>query len=265
MSFDAMVANIQDLLTREKEAGPVNGLEQMVVRQQHRSAIKRQLDQLSTQVQQLRAQVRDLPAFPPASAIRWAQAVQSLPNLAFLELDTTGLYSDAEIIHALVLNASGSVQLSVYAQASQPLSETTERLTGIAQGDLAARGGSLSDLIEQVRNALIGKYVLSYNLSFDAGKLTEATERLEQEDITIIGEDLMRWAMAFFGTSSYPKLEMLCKRIGHPLPEHPYQTALDRARGQQALLNAIANAITGIATPTSTVEPDSEEDEEHPF
>jgi hypothetical protein len=67
---------------------------------------------------------------------------------------------------------------------------------------------------------------------------------LKQENIPIIGDDLMQQAMHYFGTSSYPKLELLCSSIGHPLPEHPHQLALDRARGQLALLNALATVVT---------------------
>lgn len=268
MGFDAIFTAMQDLLLREQLAGPVNGLQDLAGREKRRAALKRHLDYVNSHIQQFRTQVHDLPALPSATVVRWAQAVQALPNLVFLEIDTTGLQNDAEIIHTLVLDAAGSVLMDVYAKAPQPLSTAMERLTGIAQEELTKQGIPLNALIDQVRNTLSGKYVLSYNLPFDARQLKEATARLEQTEITIIGEDLMKWAMAFFGISSYPKLEGLCRRIGHPLPEHPNQTALDRARGQQALLNAIANAITGVPSSPIDTTTDSEgddTDEEHPF
>jgi DNA polymerase III epsilon subunit-like protein len=176
-----------------------------------------------------------------------------MPNLVFLELDTTGLSLDAEIIHALVLDASGAVLLSVYARPSEPMSANIAHITGITNDVLGERGVSIAELIALVRDTLKGKYVLSYNLHFDANKLSETTTRLRQENIPIIGDDLMQQAMHYFGTSSYPKLELLCSSIGHPLPEHPHQLALDRARGQLALLNALATVVTDQnASPWST-------------
>ncbi len=80
----------------------------------------------------------------------------------------------------------------------------------------------------------------------------------------MIGDDLMQQAMRYFAIQSYPKLETLCQRIGHPLPPHPQQTAFDRANGQRALLQAMASAVVDMPA----FETEGEEDEDldaHPF
>ena len=81
----------------------------------------------------------------------------------------------------------------------------------------------------------------------------------------MIGEDLMQPAMRYFGLSAYPKLEALCRRIGHRLPEQPHQKAFDRARGQMAFLKAIANVAADKESPLVSASTTSEEDDDHPF
>src|SRR6266516_2081096 len=89
--MDEALAIISQLLAMEQERGPINGLDDLVSRQQRRLAIKQQLALLELELQQIRERVKRLPALPPLIHIRWAQAVQAFPNLAFLEVDTTGL------------------------------------------------------------------------------------------------------------------------------------------------------------------------------
>ena len=54
----------------------------------------------------------------------------------------------------------------------------------------------------------------------------------------------MQKTMMYSSSYSYAKLSTLCAHIGHPLPEYPHQTALDRARGQIVLLEALAQGFT---------------------
>ena len=51
-------------------------------------------------------------------------------------------------------------------------------------------------------------------------------------------------AQDYYEASYYPKLSDLCERLGAPLPPHPQQDALDRARGQVHLLRMMAQGIT---------------------
>ena len=88
--------------------------------------------------------------------------------------------------------------------------------------------------------------------------LEAAAERYELDMPPIHAECLMEKAMMYSGSSSYSKLSNLCTYIGHALPEYPHQTALDRARGQIALLKAISQGIM-------IEEPEEEVDYSHYF
>src|SRR6266567_3673178 len=93
--------------------------------------------------------------------------------------------------------ASHRVRRSAIEQALEPLEVSVARLRD--------RWHSLS-------TALQGRYILSYNLSFDLDKLRENAERCGVEPVTIIGECLMLKSQHYFHQYSYPKLTDLCRR-----------------------------------------------------
>jgi DNA polymerase III alpha subunit (gram-positive type) len=173
-----------------------------------------------------------------------------MPNLVFLELDTTGLHDDAEIIRAVVLNTRGQVIMDLFARPSQPITDSILSIAGITAEQINSQGIPARDLLQQLQEILTGKYLLSYNLDFDRGKLKGAARRQQLNEIQIIGEDLMIRTMHYFSLTNYPRLDALCERIGYPLPKQPHQTAIDRARGQSALLNAMTDVIINHRAPT---------------
>ncbi|GHO82994.1 3'-5' exonuclease [Dictyobacter formicarum] len=265
-----ILASVNQTLEQVKATEPVHSVDQLIEHHQLRKNLQAKLRQLDTALQALYQLAHSLPTIPPFEVVRWAQNILAMPNLAFLELDTTGLYESAEIIRALVLDRGGNTLLDLYAQSpTRALNADIERITGITTQDLIAKGQPIQVVIEQLRTVLHGKYVLSYNLDFDAGKLQEATTRLGIESLTFIGEDLMEHAMKYYSLRSYPKLEVLCRRIGSPLPEQLHQTAFHRAEGQLALLKAIANVVTDAqpttSPPTAVEDTDAETLDEHPF
>lgn len=257
MSFEPTIMTIKKILATEQQSMPVKTIDDVRAHQAQRHALRKDLYALEQELRALREQAKNLPALPPLAVIQWARSVRAMPNLVFLEVDTTGLHQDAEIIRVVLLDPQSTVLFDGCTLPSQPLPESITRITGVSQTHLQSYGVALSTLLTQLRAALRGTYLLSYNLDFDRQHLANATKRVEVEDIPIIGEDLMQRAMQYFSLTSYPKLETLCEQIGHELPTHPNQTALDRARGQIVLLNAIADVTMG------TVQDD--DDDEHPF
>ncbi len=268
MTIDETLTALADLLALEEAEAPIAGIEDLLSHQERRSTILQHLQQLDTQIRPFRERVKHLPEIPPLATIRRAQTLLAMPNLVFLELDTTGLFSDADIIQVVLLERDGQVLLDLYVQPAQLLAvtESIQNFTGITIEQLE-NAPTLATVIEHLRSALVGKYLISYNLGFDQTKLREATKRLHGEDVFFIGEDLMGLAMEYFGLSSYPKLSDLCAHVGHPLPEQPHQTAIDRALGQRTLLMAMADAITGTPKAAVVVADDGEDDfdEDHPF
>jgi len=71
-----------------------------------------------------------------------------------------------------------------------------------------------------------------------------AAKRHDLKMPLIVGECLMLKEMGYSGSGSYSKLSDLCAYINSPLPDYPHQTALDRAKGQIALLRAMSKGMT---------------------
>src|SRR2546425_7839544 len=127
---------IEELLTAEETAGPVCDLTDLADHRLRRSAIDQTLGPLEAVVAGLRSRWHNLPSLPDAEYIRWAQAVQRLPNLAFLEVDTDGLTSDADIIRIVLLDKDGNNLYARTIKPRRPISEKTTALTAVRQDDV---------------------------------------------------------------------------------------------------------------------------------
>ncbi len=256
---------VEDVLRAEEIAEPVHNLTELANRRARRSTLEQALATLEVSVAHLRDRWRNLTPLPDGESIRWAQAVRQLPNLAFLELDTDGLSTDADVIRVVLLGKDGS---TLYAQTIQPRRAITEKITALtAVGpEEVEHAPPFAQIWPDLCAALQGCYVLSYNLSFDLDKLRQNAERCGVEPVALIGECLMQRSQQYFHQFSYPKLADLCRRIGFPLPEHPLQNAWDRARGQIHLVEAMSQGITtGSGEPKQSDADDGDEDEDHPF
>jgi len=256
---------IEDLLKAEEIAEPVHNLTELANRRARRSALEQALANLEASVAHLRDRWRNLAPLPDEESIRWAQAVLQLPNLAFLELDTDGLSTDADIIRVVLLAKDGSALYAQTIQPRRPISEKITALTAVGPEEVE-HAPAFAQIWPDLCTALQGRYMLSYNLPFDLDKLRQNAERCGVEPVALIGECLMQRSQQYFRQYSYPKLADLCYRIGSPLPEHPLQNAWDRARGQIHLVEAMSQGITADRGESKRLDADDgEEDEEPPF
>ena len=243
--MDQTMEIIKGLIADEQERGSLKGLDDLRERRAKRQEIEDQLRKLEGELRDARWRIQGLPALPSGEQIRWGQAVLALGSaLRILELDTTGLSKDDDLIRCTILKGDGSELFDSLIQPTGPIYPDISRITGIRNEQLE-NAPPIAQVWKALSACLRGGYVISYGLDFDLGKLDEAAKRYGLEPIPIIGECLMQQAMRYFGTSAYPKLAALCERLGDSLPAYPHQTALDRARGQLRLLNAMANGLTG--------------------
>jgi DNA polymerase III epsilon subunit-like protein len=231
------------LLSAEEAAPPVSQFSDWQARQRNRVLLAERLSQLGQAVSHLQRRVAALPTLARREHLHWAQALLAFPNLAFLEVDTDGLDADADIVRLAVIDQTGAVLYDQLVQPRRPISPKIAHLTGLTQERLSA-APRLVEVWEQVQAALAGRYVLSFNLEFDQQQLTTKARRCDLPLLTFIGECLMLRAQEYYAAAFYPKLADLCERLGYPLPDHPHQDALDRARGQVHLLRAMAQGIT---------------------
>ncbi len=243
---------ITALLSTEEAALPVSRLADWEAQQSRRAALTEHLSQLTLAVAQVQRRAAALPSLARPEHVHWAQALLAFPNLAFLEVDTDGLYADADILRIALVDQA---EVVLYDQLFQPCRELSPRiayLTGITPEELA-QAPTLVEGWPQVMAAFAGRYLLSFNLEFDRGKLSESAVRYGLPPLPLVGDCLMLRAQEYDGASHYPKLADLCERLGAPLPPHPEQHALDRARGQVHLLRMMAQGITHVsATPQAS-------------
>ena len=241
---------ITALLSTEEAAPPVSRLADWEAQQVRRTVLTEHIQQLELAVAQVQRRLTTLPTLARPEHLHWAQALLAFPNLALLEVDTDGLYADADILRIALVDQSGAVLYDQVFQPRRPLRPKMAHLTGITL-EMIASAPTLAEAWRspQFRAALAGRYILSFNLAFDSGKLSESATRYGLPALPLVGDCLMLRAQDYDGASYYPKLADLCERLGAPLPPHPQQDALDRARGQVHLLRTMAQGITHVSAP----------------
>lgn len=233
------------LLAAEEALPPVAHYDDWQARKLRRADLTERLSQLGQALASLQRRAAALPTLAGQEHIQWAQALLAFPNLAFLEVDTDGLGADADILRLALVDQTGAV---LYDQALQPRRPVTPKilhLTGMTPG-MFVHAPQLAEVwrSSQLLKAFVGRYILSFNLEFDQGKLNESAARYRLPEMPIVGACLMLRAQNYYGAYHYPKLADLCELLGKPLLPHPHQDALDRARGQVSLLRAMAQGIT---------------------
>src|SRR5436305_8715037 len=256
------------LRTEEEVTRPVSLLDWQG-QQARRAVLESHVRQCEQAVTNLRQRLDALSALARPVHVHWAQALLAFPNLAFLEVDTDGLYADADILRIALVDQTGTPLYDQLFQPRRPLTSKIAHLTGIAPEKLA----QAPTLVEvwrspQLLQAFVGHYVHSFNLEFDQGKLTESAVRYGLPELPLVGGCLMLRAQDYYEASYYPKLADLCERLGAPLPPHPQQDALDRARGQVHLLRMMAQGITHAPVAkqaSSTTEQDEADQSRDPF
>lgn len=250
--LDELRTALQELVNEDRAAGRVNTLLALQESQQRRGRIEHYLKRLKWALQHIEAIIEELPKHPERTQIQWAQTVGAMPNLAFLEIDTTGLHADDEITRFTLLDKDGKIISDVFISPhSHPLSAEASAASGIQPAQLE-HAISIESAWEQIQNALAGRYIISFGLEWDLQQLQKASERHHLEPVLVIGDCLQRHATRYYHGEYYLKLEDLCARMGSPLPPKPHQTSLDRAKGQHAVLQAIAQAVTDLRQEEST-------------
>lgn len=239
----SLYIRVHSLLRSEEETCRPSNLSNWQEQRARRAVLAGYIQQLEQAVAEIRRRLESLPKLAHPAHVHRAQAVLAMPNLAFLEVDTDGLFADADILRIALVDQTGTVLFDRLCQPRRPLGEKIARLTGLTQEQIA-QAPRLPDVWPQVQAAFAGHYILSFNLEFDSGKLAECAARYDLPPLPLIGECLMLRAQEYYGISAYPKLADLCRRLGYPLPEHPHQDALDRARGQVRLLSAMSQGVT---------------------
>lgn len=273
-SIDLAIDSIKSILQQEHEAGHVNSLAAVADSLSRRETIGHYWQSIQTELATIDQQIRKLPALPPEEQIAWAQAVLAMRDVAFLELDTTGLEATDEIIRFTLIDSSlNTIDDFLMKPIGSRLSEKASFVNGIKAEQVEQEGLHITEAWERIRAAFAGRYIVSYSQRWDLQQLKAAAERHTLEPVhKIIGDDLQQHTTLYYHKEYYLTLANICERIGHPLPEHPNQTSLDRAKGQVHIMTAMANAVTDIRSVKAAIHADIDFDTDgmvdldtHPF
>lgn len=272
-SIDLALDMINSLLQQEQKAGHVNSLMEIADSQRRRKRIEHYWQIIQTELASIDQQIGKLPALPPEEHILWAQSVLALRDLAFLELDTTGLDAEDEIIRFTLIDPSlTTIDDFLIKPTNRRLSERASHVNGIQVAQLEREGIALAEAWKRIQAALGGRYVVSYNQGWDVQQLKTTSARHALEPIMVIGDDLQRHTFQYYHREYNLTLAVICERVGHPLPEYPHQTSLDRAQGQVHVMAAMADAVTEVRPGKVAIQADIDFDidgmvdlDSHPF
>src|SRR6266516_479239 len=151
---------------------------------------------------------------------RWAKAALAFPNLTFVVIDTTGVEEDSDILRLLTINRDGFIGEHEYVRSLRHPNEPNTTYTGITQ-EMMFHSPQLSLVWNEISNALTGKFVIGYNLSFIRRRLSENAEYYSLPPLYVIGGCLQQSAVLYFRRAGWTgfnlKLQDACSRIGYHL------------------------------------------------
>src|SRR5713101_7154263 len=128
-----------------------------------RAVLAGYVQQLEQATATLRRRLDSLPKLAHPAHVHWAQALLAFPNLAFLEVDTDGLGTDADILRMALVDQTGAVLYDQLLQPRRPLSSKNAHLTGITP-EMLASAPRLSEVwrSSEFLAAFVGRYILSF-------------------------------------------------------------------------------------------------------
>jgi len=259
MGLDTSFNILKNALQREREAGRVNSLDDLTQSRFRRETIGHYWQKIQTELAAVDQQIRDLPSLPPEDQIAWAQAVLALRDVAFMELDTTGLGEHDEIIRfTLVESNLKTIDDFLIKPTTTHVSEGASHVNGITPEQVEQEGLPIAQAWERIQAAIVGRYIVSYSQGWDIQQLKKTADRHKLSPVLVIGDDLQRHCTQYYHREYNLTLAGICERIGHPLPARPNQTSVERAKGQVHVMRAIANAVTDLRS-TKTSEAGAED------
>src|SRR5947209_12842517 len=126
---------VHSLLRAEEEAARPVSLLDWQGQQARRAILEGHVRQVEQAVTDLRLDALSALAHP--EHVHWAQALLAFPNLAFLEVDTDGLYADADILRLALVDAAGTPLYNQLFQPRRPLTSKIAHLIGLTSERLS--------------------------------------------------------------------------------------------------------------------------------
>ena len=243
--FQSHIAYLVSLLQLERDAGrTINGLEQIGQRSARQKEIQSLWQQLKQPFDLLKQKIDGLPLLPPLEVVQWAQSVLEMVSVSLLEVDTTGLGADDEVVRVALSDAHGGIMFDhVIRPAHASLTHEAAEHNGLTVAEVMD-APLLREAWPDIQRAVTGRYILSYNQDWDVKALKKAADQQALTPLVIIGEDLQRRCNAYYQREYYLDLQKVAARMGYTIES---RDALDRLRAQAAILDGIARGITDVS------------------
>jgi DNA polymerase-3 subunit epsilon len=170
------------------------------------------------------------------SAIAWAAGIVSRRDVLFLDTETTGLGSQAEIVEIAVVDGAGTTILHRLVRPSSRIPSEVTEIHGIDDAMVADAPAWPAVFAEFAR--LLPRYtsIVVYNAPFDRRIINQVNQRHGLPPLELDWHCAMRQFAAYAGRRH--TLERAARSLGVPIG--PTHRALDDTRICRGLVNAMA-------------------------
>jgi DNA polymerase III subunit epsilon len=178
-------------------------------------------------------------------AIDWAAAVALNRSTVYLDTETTGLDSTAEIIEISVLDGEGRTLLDTLVSPEHRIPQDAEAVHGISN-EMVRGAPSWIEIHGELQAVLAGKLVVVYNADFDYRMVSQMNVRHTIRHKLDIWECAMQRYSAFagvwhdrYGNYRWHRLDQALYTFGHPPGGH---RALADATACKLVVEGMASA-----------------------
>jgi len=187
------------------------------------------------------------PYFLRTLAIHKAKNIKSKFPL-FLDVETTGLSKDAEVIEISIIDSKGSVLLDTLIKPNTPISPGAERIHGMSDEDVKTAPNLYDVWNNQVIDIIKNKIICTYNFKFDSRVLLYSLFKNGIHSHGMKGFCIMMLAADFCGKwdenwrqNRWMKLQDVANKLKISLPNNLHRASAD-AQLTRTIFNQIANA-----------------------
>ena len=238
--------SLMEDVTREEQREIVRDLTDLFLRQQQREDMHTRFEAVMRDIRLLRQRIKRLPALPDLAHVARANNLLSFPNGRILAVDTLSEAEDTTILRIVLMDFKGSIQFDSCINWGGVAEQYTIDRLGIPLHGLRD-APSLFQVWPCLFAALAGMYVVSFGFDRVRRLLETLAVQYDLEPLALIGECLQRRCLLYFAETGFTGLASFCRLIGHPLPDAPDCTAVDRAWGHLHVLSAIAEGVAGVS------------------
>jgi DNA polymerase-3 subunit epsilon len=168
-----------------------------------------------------------------------AREYLAVPHI-FLDTETTGLDSRAQIIEICVIDRDGKVLVDSLVRPEGSIPQDAIRIHGITD-EMVNTAPTWPEVWPLVEGVLNGRYLIAYNADFDRRMMQQSHQRYGLPWLLPQGRfiDVMKLYSEYRGQSRWVSLDVAGRQCGIPLPN------AHRAQADTLLVQALLQYIAG--------------------